>query len=249
MRTRRQSSWIGAIVVIVIAVGVYVSSPIVPSNNPTGQALPEITGEPSTPASALPDNLILENQIKQTVNRDESSIPFDDGDVIPVRWHKKPIPSIDRSGAREDNYPKWRSEAEAGNEEAAFVLWTMLNSCKFAYEKQEDLNTALNITRQTQTIKLPGMDQARFVSRENAEDWERILLMSFEACVGITEEQKRERNKWLKMSADAGYPLAMMEYSQVKKDFESAMELEQSRWRAGDVAAMFKLFELYQQGL
>lgn len=232
---------------MVIALGVYVSSVSGPADDPIAQALPEITGEPSTPVSALPDNLIHENEIKQTVNRDESSILFDDGDVIPIRWHQKPIPSIDRSGAREDNYAIWRSQAEAGNEEAAFVLWTMLNSCKFAYQKPEELDNALNITRQTQTIKLPGMDQAHFVTRESAEDWERILLMSFENCVGITDEQKSERNKWLKMSSDAGYPLAMMEYSAVKKDFESAMELEQTRWRSGDVDAMFKLYELYQQ--
>lgn len=166
---------------------------------------------------------------------------------VRIRWHRKPVPRLSMEGPPAEVYARLRDMAIEGDVEAAFRLWTMLDSCQFAYEKSEDLQSALNTLSQTQSVKLPEMDEAKYVGDKSAKTYEEALRLSFEHCRGVTDEMKAEKTGWLKQASDVGYPLAMMNYSDVEKGYASAMDLETRRWQAGDSAAMLKLYELYQE--
>ena len=167
-------------------------------------------------------------------------------DDLRIRWTKKPTPLRAIEGDLATEYERLREEAEEDHE-AAYQLWKILDSCKFAYESGADLDVALNTLTETQSVRLPGMDEPQFVGEESSGNWREALAMSFDTCSGITDEMKAEQNAWLKQASDAGYPLAMMHYSRVERDPRAAMDLATRRWQAGDVDAMRAMYQLYQR--
>jgi hypothetical protein len=71
-------------------------------------------------------------------------IEFPSGGTAQVNWQTLPIPSMKTTPPLADHYAMLREEAEMERPEAAFVLYKILESCKFAYEERRDLEVALH---------------------------------------------------------------------------------------------------------
>jgi hypothetical protein len=173
-------------------------------------------------------------------------IEFPSGGTAQVNWQTLPIPSMKTTPPLADHYAMLREEAEMERPEAAFVLYKILESCKFAYEERRDLEVALHDLKSTHMLRAPEMDQPVLLRKEESiRNWETILRTSHEACGGISREQKGERNKWLEISASAGYPIAMREYSATIDEYEAGVSLDITRWHNGDAQALRSLAMRY----
>lgn len=244
----------GLIAVLAIAAGatfvaLSLSSKTVPirSSSSVVEPLVEVNRAPDESESS-PSTTRTADTTDTAQSTSHSDIPLGVGvgESLGIQWKRKPVPSYSIEGDLATEYEHLRELAEE-NAEAAYQLWTILDSCKFAFEAGSDLENALNTLSETQSVRLPGMHEPRFVGEESSRNWREALEMSFDICSGITEEMKFEKNAWLKKASDGGYPLAMMHYSEMEHDPDTALDLAERRWQAGDADAMRTMYELYQQ--
>lgn len=217
------------------------------SSSPLVQPVAEVSqGAENSPRDQRTVAAIETTPSPRATGSTEVLLSIGGNDDLRIRWIKKPTPSQAIEGDLATEYERLREEAKE-DYEAAYQLWKILDSCKFAYESGGDLDVALSTLTETQSVRLPGMDEPRFVGDESSRNWREALEMSFDTCSGITDEMKAEKTAWLKQASDAGYPLAMMHYSRVERDPQAAMDLAIRRWQAGDVDAMRTMYQLYQQ--
>lgn len=182
------------------------------------------------------------------VDRSHADVVLQDRSVVKIRWRRLPIPSMKISPPLADHYSMLRRKAEMGNPEAAYTLYRILESCKFAYEDERGLNEALHKLNTTHMIRAPEMAEPVLLRKEESvRNWRTILRKSYQACVGISQQQRSERSAWLEQASNGGYPIAMREYSRMIHEYESGVSLDLTRWRQGDAQALRSLASRYSR--
>ena len=168
------------------------------------------------------------------------SLIFPNGESVPVRWTRLPVPSNKPEPPYVDSYEQLVRNAEAGDPESAFALWSLLDQCReYAYETADQLDSALRQLRETQYYQTPEMLEPKWAgSAESAQTLELVLSIEYENCKGLTSEHKARASEFLKIASDAGYPIAMLEYSAYVTDLEEGIELDTERWNAGDAQGL-----------
>ena len=207
MRSGKRKIWASIVLLFVAAVLYYGRSGPDPEGADEGlqQPAPVPHQAQSTINRAETDSDNPDGHSDEYLNRSHRLISLGSAGHVRIRWHRKPVPRLSIEGPPAKIYAELREMAIEGDVEAAFRLWTMLDSCQFAYEKSEDLQSALDTLSQTQSVKLPEMDEAKYVGDKSARTYEEALQLSFEHCRGITNEMKAEKTGWLKQPTTRSY--------------------------------------------
>ena len=114
----------------------------------------------------------------------------------------------------------------------------------------EDTKSPAQIVRDLEPAALDGDSKSAYAifavidicKRTTAAD-----VTHFEACKTLTEADYDSAERWLKMSADAGFVFALCEMArrtQHGEDDEQALVINQRLWEAGDVNALDSLVRL-----
>lgn len=181
-------------------------------------------------------------------NHDPRTITFPGGSKVEVVWRRRPTEAFNLTEPVAQHYTSLRRKAEAGNRFAALNLHAVLEGCRQAYDNEDAQKAAVELAYQTHMLQTAEMPEPmRIGEPEKLEEYIQIALRDpYRNCQGITAEQKAESLDWLKMAADLGHSLAMIEYSRTLNDGNAAEEYLMNAWESGDAEALRFLAERYQ---
>ena len=184
------------------------------------------------------------------IRHGKDSVTFSDGESLPVLWRMKSRDLVvDSEKPLGQQYEELVALANAGNADAAVSLVEITEYCKSSFASQEEVDDAVSFAYQTHMLKFPGMAQPSAISEpEKVEEYiDHLVREPYQRCVSLTPEQKQETDHWLRMAADLGDSLAMLEYGRLNEDKELREKYLTESWKGGEADALRLLSEHYGQ--
>lgn len=194
----------------------------------------------------------------------EVQISFPDGATVAVKLQSG-LPArvhLDEPVHRlTDVYAEFRRRAEAGEAVAATFLHSQLEYCKRAYKDEASLKQALEQFRRDKAVILPipdipGMNlsvekrRLRADTPEKVAEFEEVYFKQpYEYCKGISDEQTREAQTWLRMAADQGEFWALQETAALLGNSPEGVAIWESLWKQGNSGAVQPLAIFHQRGV
>lgn len=241
------------IIVVVVAVAVAVwlfaggGEPL-PETTETGFTdLPPPRGDVPMPDTAL---AVPAQESSGQPNSYATEVRFPDGDRIEIRWWERTELPIDLSGSIATDYVPLRLAAEAGDGQAAWLLYEGLRSCEVNFRSERELSDALEQLQQTRSITMPNGSEMGFSPNMSDEDISRVvaaLRQGYVDCIGVADWQISEKDKVLKMAAEGGSSEAAIEYARELEELQLARRWLDSAWEQGNARALNFLAENYRE--
>ena len=230
-------------VAIAIAIGVAVSTRV--------RIQPYDHGASSPPASltgpAGNDSPVVRHPRDVVLEHGRNGVIFSDGESLPVLWRKKSGAPADSEKPLGQQYEELVAAASAGSADAAVSLVEITDYCEHSFESQEQVDDAVSFAYQAHRLKTPQMAQPIEISEpEKVEQYIDLLVREpYQRCASLTPAQKQESDHWLRMAADLGDSLAMLEYARLSDDRELREEYLMKSWMAGEADALRLLSQHY----
>lgn len=169
-------------------------------------------------------------------------VDFPDGEVILVKWHRRPsipIPDVPYGEHLDELY----SLANAGDSTSAFVLYNIMQSCRFAPESEVDLNEAIDKLQQTHEIAIGNSgDVTRIADPEQIPMLIEVLKAGTKNCGGITAAEKARTMHWLEIAAsENGASTAKVLLASEGDDSGERERLYRESWEQGNIDGLYGL--------
>lgn len=171
--------------------------------------------------------------------RKPGSIRFPDGATATPAWCPLPRAS-DAVVAMLSNadFVALQELATAGDAFAARKLATLQDSCMDAPATREELEYRIDEFQQTQGAGFSGESRSPPVDAESVPLFIEMMMQGFERCRQVRYAIGDSDTNFLKLAADNGHGLAMLDYANRTTDRGEAEEYYERAWKAGQPEAL-----------
>ncbi len=258
MTTRKYKSKVVAFVsfvVVVVSVAVYLSTRARGSAGNTDQDLPLVSAVPQVidDKREASDELAQGKEIEPDTEEESTGdgetpgIEFPDGTIVQVAWLRPTHldrPLVEPLG---QHYETLRQQALAGDPNAAFDLYGILDSCSNAVETESELRKTKDRLLETHMVVIPAFGEEELY----VEDPEQVQIAidmferDYNRCIGITAQHKSEKDLWLEKAKDGGPELAIFLYATQMADSDESLSYLELAWQAGFMLSLPTMAEMY----
>jgi len=205
-----------------------------------------------------PDILVKDTADHTQSDKITTKISLPDHDPHDVTIYSFPSYTIDEPDSVSIAYHELVERAHNGDLDAAHSLFRLLRNCReFSYRSKSDLEAAVLQLYQEHAVPSPTGEQqvslSTNVSSELGEatdlvEEERWLRKLYSQCDGVSDEQLREAEDWLRFAGENGSLPALRELTVSLPRGQEKFDYFEMAWEGGDIFGLFNMAFLRTTG-